>query len=227
MLRPAMTKLLTSACATLLLLAACAEKGDETAHKDGHDGAHKAADYAGVMELKGLKTPASFSSMTDDTERAAAIFTEMSKVLLHPRCSNCHPRYGGPTQGDNMEPHEPPMVRGAGLGPDAMGCDTCHGKENVAYASMEGSVPGAEPWLLAPESMGWAGATPAELCVQIKDENLNGGRSLEDLIEHNTVDHLVNWAWNPGEGRTPAPGEQALFGALTSAWVEAGAHCPA
>lgn len=227
MIKNVMTKMITSMVAVGLLLGACAEKGAEEAATDSHSGAHENTAYTDVTEVKGLKTPASFAAITDDNARAAALFEEMSKVLLHPRCSNCHPRYGGPTQGDNMEPHEPPVIRGAGLGAEAMGCDTCHGKENVAFASMEGSIPGAEPWLLAPESIGWAGASPAELCVQIKDESLNGGRTLEDLVEHNTQDHLVNWAWNPGEGRSPAPGEQALFGALTSAWVDAGAHCPA
>lgn len=181
----------------------------------------------GAREVNGLMTPAAFADIRNDEERAAALFGEMAKVLLHPRCANCHPVTGGPTQGDDMHPHEPPVVRGEGMGAAGMECTTCHGAENVEFASMEGSIPGANPWHLAPESMGWAGKSPAALCGQLKDPDLNGGRSVEDLINHNGRDHLVGWAWHPGEGRTPAPGDQATLGALTAAWVEAGAHCPA
>lgn len=211
------TRLLSSllAGAGAMALAACGESGDAD------------ADASGALEVNGLKTPAAFADMTNAEERAAALFNEMAKVIQHPRCANCHPKSGGPTQGDDMRPHEPPVIRGAGMGAAGMECITCHGDENVEFASMEGSIPGASPWHLPPESMGWQGSTAAEICAQIKDTELNGGRTLEDLVEHNGGDHLVNWAWNPGEGRTPAPGDQQTFGALTAAWVEAGAHCPA
>lgn len=181
---------------------------------------------AGPLEIEGLKTPAAFASLTDNEARAAALFTEMSKVMLHPRCANCHPVSGGPTQGDDMHTHVPPVVRGDGMGAPGMECTTCHGAENAEFASMTGSIPGASPWLLAPATMGWAGKSPAALCEQLKNPELTGGRTVEDIIEHNGGDHLVNWAWHPGEGRTPAPGDQATLGALTAAWVEAGAHCP-
>ncbi len=183
---------------------------------------------ADAMEVNGLMKPAAFASIENEEERAGALFNEMAKVMLHPRCANCHPKSGGPTQGDAMVPHEPPVVRGAGgIGATGMECFTCHGSENVEFATMEGSIPGAEPWFLPPVAMGWAGSSPAELCAQLNDPSKTGGRSLEDLIEHNGGDHLVNWAWNPGEGRTPAPGDQETLGALTAAWVEAGGHCPA
>ncbi len=198
-----------------LALNACGEKSKS------------ASGASSALEVNGLKTTAAFADITDADERAAAIFSEMSKVMQHPRCANCHPKSGGPTQGDDMHPHEPPVVRGEGLGAAGMECFTCHGEANAEFASMEGSIPGATPWHLPPESMGWQGSTDAELCAQVKDIERNGGRSLEDLIEHNSEDHLVNWAWNPGEGRTPAPGDQETFGALTAAWVEAGAGCPA
>ena len=51
----------------------------------------------------------------DDAARSAALFTEMGKVLQHPRCLNCHPVTGGPTQGDDMQPHNPPIVRGEAI----------------------------------------------------------------------------------------------------------------
>ena len=55
----------------------------------------------------------------------------------------------------------------------------------------------------------------------------NGGKTLAQLVEHNSHDGLVGWGWNPGDGRAPAPGTQAEFGALTKAWVDSGAKCPA
>lgn len=203
----------TAIAASLLFTSSCGDRKQET-------------DASGPREVNGLLAPAAFADIAGDEERAAALFGEISKVLLHPRCANCHPKSGGPTQGDDMHPHEPPVIREAGMGAAGMECFTCHGSTNVEFATMEGSIPGAQPWHLPPESMGWQGATPAELCVQIKDQDRNGGRTLEDLVEHNSRDHLVNWAWNPGEGRAPAPGDQATLGALTAAWVEAGAHCP-
>ena len=202
--------------AALLALAACGQNNDgETTG-------------AGPLEIAGLKTPAAFADIEGNEERAAAIFMEMAKVIQHPRCANCHPRSGGPTQGDNMVPHVPAVARGpAGLGAPGMECGTCHGAVNVSFASMAGSIPGAIPWHLPPESMGWTDLSPAEICAQIQDPTKNGGRSLNAIVAHHTTDHLVNWAWNPGEGRSPAPGDQATFGALTAAWAEAGAHCPA
>ena len=66
----------------------------------------------------------------------------------------------------------------------------------------------------------------SEIREQIKDLARNGGESLEELHEHNAHDGLVAWGWKPGEDRTPAPGSQAVSGALTRAWIDAGPHCP-
>lgn len=174
-----------------------------------------------------LAPPDQFKSIADEKERAAAIFTEMGKVLQHPRCLNCHPRTDQPSQGDEMRPHMPPVSRGPdGLGMPAMRCTTCHGEENFSFGADRGSIPGHEPWHLAPASMAWQGRTLSEICEQIKDPARNGGKSLEELHKHNAEDGLVGWGWKPGNGKTPAPGSQELFGALTAAWIENGAHCP-
>jgi hypothetical protein len=74
--------------------------------------------------------------------------------------------------------------------------------------------------------MAWEGKTVSEICQQIKDPARNGERSLNDLVEHVGEDTLVGWAWNPGYGRTPAPGTQKQAGALVAAWVKSGAICP-
>jgi hypothetical protein len=177
--------------------------------------------------VDGLRTVDEFDGIADETERSVAYFEEMMVVIGHPRCLNCHPVEGGPRQGMDMAAHQPPVVRGAAdFGAPGMRCTTCHGAENVAYETAEGSIPGHEPWQLAPLETGWIGRTASEICAQLKDPETNGGRTLAELHEHNAEDGLVGWGWHPGEGREPVPGTQEIFGELTQAWIDTGAACP-
>lgn len=170
-----------------------------------------------------LASPASFATIADPAARSAAYFTELGKVLTSPRCTNCHPATDRPRQGDAKRPHQPPVYRGVdGMGLASLRCSNCHGGANFDPAGM----PGHPAWHLAPAEMAWEGRTVAQICQQIKDPARNGGRSLQDLIEHIGDDTLVGWAWHPGPGRTPAPGTQAEAKALVIAWVESGAACP-
>jgi len=170
-----------------------------------------------------LASVESFSSIGDTAARSAAIFTELGKVLTHPRCLNCHPAGDRPRQGDMARLHQPPVERGAdGFGLPAMRCPICHLQANFDAAGM----PGNPIWHLAPREMGWEGKTLREICIQIKDPARNGNRSVDALIEHIGEDHLVGWAWAPGYGRQPAPGTQKQAGALVEAWVKTGAECP-
>jgi len=170
-----------------------------------------------------LASPERFAAIGDTAARSAALFTELGKVLTHPRCVNCHPAGDRPRQTDARRLHQPPVERGAdGLGLPAMRCPICHQQANFE----PGRVPGNPDWHLAPREMAWEGKTLAEICAQIKDPARNGGRSLEALVEHIGTDHLVGWAWSPGFGRSPAPGTQKQAGALVEAWVKTGAACP-
>jgi hypothetical protein len=175
-----------------------------------------------------LKSVSEFDAIADTRVRSRELFTEAAKVITHPRCLNCHPPTRSPTQGDTLHPHMPPIRAGeGGTGVAGLNCTACHRSGNTTIAgSRVGSVPGAEHWLLAPASMAWQGRTLAEICVQLKDPARNGRRSLVDIHKHMTTDHLVGWAWHPGEGRQPAPGTQELFGALINAWIASGAECP-
>ena len=169
-----------------------------------------------------LRAVSAFDDLSGDA-RAAALFTEMSRVLLHPRCANCHPSDDRPRQGMAQVVHDPPVWRG----PDNHGvsgnhCDTCHQSANSPVAR----VPGAPNWHLAPLEMGWIGRSPAQVCAQVKDSDRNGGLDLEGLYDHLADDPLVAWGWAPGHDRTPAPGSQQALAALTRAWIDAGAHCP-
>ncbi|WP_437294176.1 Isoquinoline 1-oxidoreductase subunit [Sorangium sp. So ce426] len=170
-----------------------------------------------------LRSPEAFAAIRDDDARAASLFLEASKVLLHPRCVNCHPHDGVPRQGDAGERHSPPAERGPNdRGVAAMECTSCHQAQNLELAR----VPGAPGWHLAPAEMAWLGRSPAAICAQIKDPARNGKKTLAQIVEHSNRDELVAWGWAPGHGRTKAPGSQAAFGALVDAWVKAGAACP-
>jgi hypothetical protein len=170
-----------------------------------------------------LAPPEVFSSIGDPDKRSAALFIELAKVLLHPRCVNCHPGGDRPRQGDLARLHQPPVARGPdGHGLETMRCSICHGPANFDPARM----PGHPEWHLAPREMAWEGKTLSEICAQIKDPKRNGNRSPEDLVHHIGSDTLVGWAWAPGFGRQPAPGTQKLAGALVEAWVKTGAVCP-
>jgi hypothetical protein len=170
-----------------------------------------------------LAAPETFASIADSAARSAAMFTELGKVLQHPRCVNCHPAGDRPRQGDFGRPHQPPVERGADdHGSPAMRCSVCHQETNFEPAR----VPGHPEWHLAPREMSWEGKTLAQICAQIKDPARNGGRSLQEIVHHIRDDTLVGWGWAPGFGRQPAPGTQKLAGELVEAWVRTGAACP-
>lgn len=176
-----------------------------------------------------LKGVAAFDAIADTSARSQALFVEAAKVITNPRCMNCHPVTNrSPTQGDDMHAHVPPMQAGeSGFGVAGINCSSCHRPANTTIpGSRIRSIPGAEPWLLAPASMGWQGMTLGQICQQLKDPARNGKRSLADIQKHMSTDHLVGWAWHPGEGRRPAPGTQEEFGALIAAWISTGAECP-
>ena len=174
--------------------------------------------------VRGLKPVSEFASIQDKKQRAVALFTEAGKVIRHPRCVNCHPASDRPLQGEDSHPHQPLVVRGDdGLGAIGMRCTTCHGPANFD----PGRVPGNPTWHVAPIEMAWVGKSLSEICEQIKDPKRNGGKSMEQLVEHMAEDTLVGWGWAPGAEREPAPGTQKEFGELIRAWVESGAACPA
>jgi hypothetical protein len=181
------------------------------------------AQPASDASAEGLAGVDSFAAIADSAARSAAMFTEAAKVLTHPRCMNCHPAGDRPRQGDVRRLHQPPVERGEdGFGLPTMRCPICHQQANFD----PGRMPGDPAWHLAPRDMGWEGKTVGQICEQIKDPARNGGRSLEEIVQHVGTDHLVGWAWAPGAGRQPAPGSQSEAGALLDAWVKTGAVCP-
>jgi hypothetical protein len=74
--------------------------------------------------------------------------------------------------------------------------------------------------------MVFAGRSPAELCQQIKDPKQNGGRSLDQLLDHVANDDLVGWGWSAGDGRTLPPLSRPDTVAQMKIWIAGGAACP-
>jgi hypothetical protein len=184
---------------------------------------HVAADDTQI-----LKPVSAFSRVTDQRARSVALFTEAAKVIRSPRCLNCHPATRVVTQGDDLHAHVPSVDAGRfGVGPPGLPCRACHEAANTSTLSESiASIPGSPAWGIAPASMAWQGKTLREICLQIQDPARNGGRTLAKLHEHMAMDPVVAWAWQPGEGRVPAPGSQAEFAALIGAWIDTGAQCP-
>ena len=178
---------------------------------------------ASLASAADLRSPESFSSIANPSERSRALFTEVGRVLQNPRCMNCHPVGERPNQGNDAHPHSPLVVRGADdKGAIGMRCTTCHQSANYEPSG----VPGHPLWHVAPKSMAWENKSLGEICRQIKDPHRNGGRTLAAIQAHIAQDSLVGWAWNPGGKREPAPGTQAQAGALIAAWIDSGAACP-
>lgn len=158
--------------------------------------------------------------------RGLAAWDTVYRVLLHPRCANCHPDGDVPLQGDDQQPHAQNVQRGPhGNGRYAMRCSTCHQATNTPGPNMP---PGAPHWQLPPPKtpMVFFGRSKAQLARQLKDPSQTGGRSLEALLKHMREDPLVLWGWSPGEGRTPVPVPHDQFVAAMQTWIECGAVVP-
>jgi hypothetical protein len=154
-----------------------------------------------------------------------AAFLEVYKVLMHPRCMNCHPNGDRPLQGDDSHLHTMNVKRGdTGKGKYALKCGACHQDQNLAGWNMP---PGNPNWHLPPAKtrMVFQGKSPHELALQLVDPKQNGGKSTKQLLEH-ASDDLVMWGWNPGDGRAKPPLSHEEFAKQWRIWIENGAVAP-
>ncbi len=166
------------------------------------------------------------TSAKPDASTSSAAFLQLYRVLTSSRCQNCHPAGDAPLQGDDSHVHIQNVKRGAdGHGVTAMRCDTCHQTANLPGEHMP---PGNPKWALPPpeHKMVFVGRSAAALCQQIKDPKQNGGRSLDQLLDHVSNDDLVGWGWSPGDGRTLPPLSRPDTVAQMKIWIAGGAACP-
>ena len=164
-----------------------------------------------------------------DRDAGLRAFAQIERVLLHPRCVNCHVP-DGPLQGDANRVHYPPVQRGVdGKGVAPLTCATCHSTQNGAVAhAPPGLETGGQPgWRMpsAKTKMSWFGLSGAALCKVLREPATNGGRSPAMLQHHMANDHLVAWAWHPGPGREPPPLDKAAFDEQVRLWVNNDAPC--
>ena len=162
-----------------------------------------------------------------DSVASVKAFMQVYKVLMSPRCMNCHPSGDTPLQGDDSHLHTMGITRGTdGKGIYAAKCSNCHQAENTAGLHMP---PGNPKWGLPPARMRmvFQGRTPRQLALQILDPKQNGGRTKVQLIDHMANDDLVGWAWHPGEGRTLPPLSRSAFVVQVKLWTAKGAYAPA
>jgi hypothetical protein len=168
--------------------------------------------------------PARTRNQDDAASRAA--FLEAYKVFMHPRCMNCHPSGDVPLQGDDSHLHAQNVKRGPdGKGLYALKCANCHQDASLPGENMP---PGNPNWHLPKREMPlvFQGKSPAELARQLKDPKQNGGKSLEQLLQHVSEDKLVLAGWDPGDGRTKQPLTHDEFVHQMRKWVETGAAVP-
>lgn len=161
-----------------------------------------------------------------DSIASVAAFKQVYKVLMSPRCMNCHPSGDIPLQGDDSHLHTMFPKRGLeGKGLTAMKCANCHQEKNTPGMH---TPPGNPNWHLPPADMKmvFQGKTAAQLAKQMVDPSKNGHKNMQQLLEH-ADDGLVLAGWNPGEGRTLPPMSHAQFKKAWTTWIKTGAYAPA
>jgi hypothetical protein len=186
-----------------------------------------AAVFAGAATLSARRDAVAVARpAARDDAGARAAFLDVYRVLMHPRCMNCHPAGDAPLQGDDSHVHLQNVKRGEdGKGKYALKCASCHQDVNLPGENMP---PGNPTWHLPKKDtpLVFQGKSPRELADQLKDPRRNGGKTLEQLREHVTEDKLVLWGWEPGDGRTKPPLSHAEFARKFREWVEKGAASP-
>ena len=166
-----------------------------------------------------------FAPIKKDSVESVRAFASVYKVLMSPRCMNCHPAGDVPLQGDDSHLHTMAPKRGTdGKGLYAMKCQNCHQPTNMPGPH---TPPGNPEWHLpsAAAKMVFQGRSPRQLAKQLVDPKQNGGKNMEQLLEH-AHDTLVVAGWHPGEGRTLPPMSHAAFTKAWTTWIQKGAYAP-
>ena len=184
----------------------------------------------GVVMSFGLKNEPAISGtkkdpINKDSIESVRAFMDVYKVLMSPRCMNCHPSGDVPLQGDNSHLHTMLPRRGKdGKGIYAMKCANCHQPTSVAGLH---KPPGHPDWHLPPADMKmvFQGRTPEQLAKQLVNPRTNGNKTLKQLIEH-ADDGLVKIGWEMGGGRPAPPMSHAEFKKAWITWIEKGAFAP-
>ncbi|TRD15259.1 hypothetical protein [Palleronia caenipelagi] len=185
-----------------------------------------------ALILAALLASPALAQETASREAGLAAWESIAAAASHPRCANCHvegdqPMWSGPSYG-TTRPHGMNVYAGESrIGAEYLSCGTCHAyREEGANDAPHMAPQVADTWILPPPEMAWFGRSSAEICVQLSNPDLNGGRDVEALAEHVQESAFVNWGFNPGGGREPAPGSPEEMAELLRQWGAAGMPCP-
>jgi hypothetical protein len=180
---------------------------------------------SGFKDKSNVETNTASENINKDSIESVKAFEKVYKVLMSPRCMNCHPSGNVPLQGDDSRLHTMSPKRGTdGKGVYAMKCSNCHQPQNTPGLN---TPPGNPNWHLPPANMKmvFQGKTPHQLAKQLMDPKQNGNKDKKKLIEH-ADDGLVLAGWNPGEGRTLPPISHEEFKKAWITWINKGAYAP-
>lgn len=169
-------------------------------------------------------------------EQGLAAWDRIHAVASHPRCVSCHvdvrgiPMWLGTYHGKDR-PHAMNIRSGPSrIGTETVPCSTCHATSTAPNTVPRAAPHAGIPWQLAPVEFTWFGKTSSEICRQMRDPALNGGRDGPGLVEHIIhdahLDGFIKWGFNPGGGRDSAPGTLQEHLDDTVMWTSAGMPCP-
>jgi hypothetical protein len=89
--------------------------------------------YGGFRDKNAVTNSNEDDVINKDSIASVEAFDDVYKVLMHPRCMNCHPKGDIPLQGDDSHLHTMAPRRGKdGHGVYGMKCSNCHQPENTA-----------------------------------------------------------------------------------------------
>jgi len=187
----------------------------------GLDDAAIDALIAHIASLRPALPPPDDPEVTLTEAEGLEAFADIYAVAQHPRCMNCHPAGHAPLQTDASVPHIMGITRFSPL--DGIHCSTCHAARPVGDG-LAPLPPADSLWSMPPVGMAFEDRSPAELCAQLKDRSVNGGRGLNGLTEHVEEDHLLLTSWHSGRTTPPISHEELV--ARFSTWASAGGPCP-
>ncbi|MBX2796377.1 MAG: c-type cytochrome [Myxococcales bacterium] len=174
-----------------------------------------------IASLRPPLPPPDDPEVTRPAQEGLDAFADIYAVATHPRCLNCHPDGDAPLQGDDSHPHIYGITRFSPL--KGVHCSQCHAP-SAAGDGLAPMPPADSLWSMPPRAMTFQNRTPAQLCAQLTDPAVNGGRGLAGLAHHIEADHLLITSWH--SGRQPPPISHAELVERFEVWGEAGGPCP-
>jgi hypothetical protein len=174
-----------------------------------------------IASMRPERPPLDNYEVTLSEAEGLAAFEDIYAVVTHPRCLNCHPEGDAPLHTDDSVPHDFGVTRFSPL--QGLHCSTCHAPFPVGDG--QAPLPPSDwIWSMAPADMVFENRTPRQICEQLKDPEINGGRGHVSSTAHIAEDHLLITSWHMGRQPPPVSHEELVKRFET--WGRAGGPCP-